>query len=826
MTRYPGSSRPLATAVALAALGCATVIPSHAQDDDEIPRAIPVNPEESPRAIPVNPPTTPDTPEAPADAPPPPAADEAPKATGPEGDLFTYANLVFSNNQYELAVRQYSKYIESYPNGINAQEAHYRLGESHLNLQQAAAAQKTFTELLDRFKTGDFRGFAAYRVGMLEYARRNYAAAIPYLRIATAEAKKADVRTKAVYYHARSLQLSGELDASLPLFEKVAESSDRNPFWQNSLIAAARIRASRGQEDAALAHYQKLVGYNAATPEALGEALVQSGLILTGQGNDELATDAFEAVFDLDEKAREWKPLARYGLIDSHYKSKRYQEAIDTYTKTNDYILPDDTRPKMLLMVGNSHRYLKQYARAVDIYLVVEQYYGDRPEGQEAAYNKLICFYNNNDPNLPRFVDAFMRKSDYSGPLVDQALLLKAEHLRTKADHSGAADAYSKINLDNIPESLRATTVYRHGFAQAESGELTDAISTFTRFLENYPDDRFTPHTLAKRALCFKQLEDNSKALGDFERIIAEFPETQPAELAYQQAALLHGLLNQNAAMIETFEAMLEKYPDSIAAAEATFWIGRGHYKEGQFEEAIRYLQKASEMDRDEYYERAASDIILAAFYLQDVERLTEAINNYRKENPNAFVPPQILGWLGLKKFEAGDFTSSEKFLMLASNPEDPNTTRAEVWNYLGKARAKQERFEQAVPAFQNYVATVKSPAERGRALVDLGRAQLGAKQFEDATKSAEEGLELQKEGRVNAELWILLGDIAMAEGDYEDAVAKFVVPAQLFEDPQITPEALAKSIKALEQLGEEAKAEELRKQLRENYPSYKSTPS
>jgi hypothetical protein len=91
------------------------------------------------------------------------------------------------------------------------------------------------------------------------------------------------------------------------------------------------------------------------------------------------------------------------------------------------------------------------------------------------------------------------------------------------------------------------------------------------------------------------------------------------------------------------------------------------------------------------------------------------------------------------------------------------------------------------------------------------------------------------KEGRLHAQLQILQGDIALAHGDalaaggdqtrsveeWRKAAGSFVVVSQIFVDPEITPEAAHKAAKALEKIGEQAKADALRKQLKSKYPAY-----
>ena len=107
---------------------------------------------------------------------------------------------------------------------------------------------------------------------------------------------------------------------------------------------------------------------------------------------------------------------------------------------------------------------------------------------------------------------------------------------------------------------------------------------------------------------------------------------------------------------------------------------------------------------------------------------------------------------------------------------------------------------------------------------------------FVEADLTAKDGLTIVKDGKLQAQLLIQEGDIYYEEGEklekagdhdaalqkWKDAAGKYIVPSQIFVDPQITPEALFKAARALNRAGEASKAEELLKQLKSRYPEYR----
>jgi tetratricopeptide (TPR) repeat protein len=203
-----------------------------------------------------------------------------------------------------------------------------------------------------------------------------------------------------------------------------------------------------------------------------------------------------------------------------------------------------------------------------------------------------------------------------------------------------------------------------------------------------------------------------------------------------------------------------------------------------------------------------------------------------------AVVSPKALLFLGVKFFERGDYQASARYLALASTPEEPKNTEAMVWSYLGQAELKNKSYQAAVTALDNYLAQTPGGAGRAGSLIFKGRALLGLGSFEEASQCANEGLQMVKEGRLHAQLQMLQGDIALARGDasetagdhakateeWKKAAGNFVVVSQIFVDPEITPEAAYKATIALEKIGEKAKAEGLRKQLKTKYPNFKPT--
>jgi len=147
--------------------------------------------------------------------------------------------------------------------------------------------------------------------------------------------------------------------------------------------------------------------------------------------------------------------------------------------------------------------------------------------------------------------------------------------------------------------------------------------------------------------------------------------------------------------------------------------------------------------------------------------------------------------------------------------------TSAMIWKLLGECRMKLKKHTEAILAYDNYIAQTERPPERASAYLERGHAQLCIKDFIAARSSAQESLRSQKEGRTNAEARILLGDISAADGRLDEAAREYLVVSQIFADPEVTPKALAKAIRAYQALGDITQAQRLTQELSNGYPNY-----
>ncbi len=800
-------------------------------EDDDVPRAVPVGPDgrqvPAPRAEVVEEMVRP-------------AVPSAPKRSGPDEDLFDYATLIYDRQEYALAAQSFAKYLQDYPAGRHVALALFRIGECYMKQNQLDLARGYYEEVVNRYPETEGAPSAAYRLGAMKFNTQEFAASARYFLFCEDNTTLPQVKLAAAYNKSRAYQMMGDTTRQMTALREVVAIEEENPYRETALLTLGTALLAQDAKEEALPILMDLI-QESKDKDIIADASVKAGVLQAEIGNPDEATKLLKNALAMPQTSEENRGIAMVGVIQAMFAKGDYDGVIDTYNRNSSVLPLGSTRPKMLLLVGNAYRMRKTYSRAVEVYLLIEQFHGETEEAFEASYWKLYCFYLLDDPDLIQFVNNFLtryqrEKQDHQ--FMALARLIRADAYFNDELYNEAAAAFLEVNVDRLPEKLRPGTLFNRGWSEAEAGRPQDAISTFTRFIGDYPDHELAAKALSKRGLARKNARDLSNAKKDFEAVIKKFPDSDSAEMAYLQLGLIATEQNDPEAMIAAFTALTEKFPQSKALGHAWYGIGSARFDAKEWSEAVQPLKNAIAKDSENFLDKASQKLILAFYAKQDPEGLAETIDGYRKINRNASVPPNVLTWLGLKFFDNKEFKRSARYLAMASTPDEPINTDPRVWNYLGMAQLETQDYDDSIVAIDNYLSQSPDSAAKARALLTKGMALLGKKEFDAANAVAEEGLEFVKSGKPQALLLILQGDIAMARGnqlqqdgdtagaeaEWKAAAGKYAVPSQFMDDPEVTPESLEKSAIAFEKMGDPQKAKELRDQIKKRYPDYKGS--
>ncbi|MEP6602360.1 MAG: tetratricopeptide repeat protein [Spartobacteria bacterium] len=737
-----------------------------------------------------------------------------------------YAEGLFHQKLYDLAIPEYEKYIDQYPNGSGRATAYFFLGESYRALNKNSPARKAFQAVLDNYPESDFAGPAAYVLGETAFNEKNFGAALPLFHRAAAKSKEPSIALSARYFEARCFEALDKKDEACGIYLQVIDAKGANPYRDDCRYAAASILFSRGKKIDALKQYEALAN-EAQKPALKAEAAVRGGVIavdLVQAEKGKVDKGIIDKAASLLQKGRtmpeagKFRAIAQVGYLRLQYYSGQYAQLLVDYKKEQQKI-PEEARAEVMLLVANAERQLNHAREAGVIYDEIIAKYPSRDEAKDAQYQRLINIYNSDPGHLLVAVDEFL-KTNPTAERADQAKLLKAEALYKQKAWADAAPIYAELRVGQLSPKLRAEAAYKLGSCQLQLKDENGIIEAFTYYVQAYPDNAQAPSAFAQRALVYEQAKNYDAALADLNTILSKYPQAREREAALQQKALVLGQQENRKGMSDTFRQLLKEYPKSSVAAQAQYYIGKAAFETKDFKAAILLLNAARQLNKEQYYNPATVRIISSYFGLRDRPAVTKEVDNFMTA-PNATVPPEILEWLGIEYYNEKNYRAAEKYLSALGKIDNPPNIKPDFWFYLGDAAIKLQNFPEAEEAYGKYLQTATDPAGKAKVLLALGAAKVGAHKADDAQKIAEEIMRLQPEGRVNAEARLLAGEVQIERGNFDEAGKAFMGVALLYDDPAVTPRALQKAASAYQRAGKGSEADRAAKQLHDKYPNY-----
>jgi TolA-binding protein len=728
------------------------------------------------------------------------------------------ADGLYIRKLYDLAAPEYEKYLGQYPGESARPSAMYRLADCYSRLGQDAPAISTYRLLITEIGTGEFVGSAAFRLASRAFDQKDFQNAAPLYGKAYENAKSSEIKITARYYQAKCLELTNRKNDAKTAYEEVARTRENNPYRDAARLSIAYFALESNQKEQALDLFENLAS-DATKPVVKAEALTRAGILAEDLKKRDRAEQLFKSTIGLNAEGK-WKQIAQLELMKLEYDSDKFSQILDSYTK-NLNALGDETKPGVLLIVGNSYRQMGKFQKALEIYNQLIRQYSATPEATDARYQRLLSLDQLRDPGLVKEVDAYLA----TGPVrdrADKAKLLKAQALVQLNDFALAAKLYLELVNSSLPDGYKADCYYAAGYAFSQIQDKERAIQAFSGLIEHFPTHKNVSKALLKRALLYQETKNYQAALKDFSAIIGSYGHSDERETALLQKALTLGQQGEYAEMNDTFQQLLKEFPDSAGAAQASYWIGWTAFDQKRYADSVGPLIDARRRNPNEYAEKVSLRLIYCYQTLNQPANAAQEVDNFlNKDSKKASLVAEACRWLGGVFYDAKQYAAAAKYLNLITKNLDKSAFDKAVWLTLANADNQLQAFPEAIASANSYLEQAADPADRARGFIALSSAQLGAKQFDEATKAAEQALNLQPEGRLNADARMCVGEIEFARGNYENAAKSYLSVAVLYEDPEVTPRALERAYHAFQQAGNQDQASKTLSELKTRFPNY-----
>ena len=810
--------------------------PAEPKPEPVAPKPEPAEPE-IPKAIIVKKPTPTPAPGAPTPRPAKPMTEPSrPPAELPEpGDIVVgrtnapttadqvqmqYADGFYSRKLLRDAAAEYERYLEQFPRSpaLDRQAVYYRLGECYRLTGAVNNAKANYEALLANFTGGEFFGYAAYRLGSMQYEEKNYRDALQSYRRAAVRLTQPVLVYASKFFVGRCLEATSQRPEARQQYEDLASVIENNPFRDASRLSTGRMYADAGLREQALKWLQPL-GAETTSGQIKAEALARSGLLQVDLGRPDEAAKTFDLALALPEIGS-WRDEIAVAGFRILFDKKDYKGVLARYEAGGSgATLKMESKLNVLVTVAASQRELGMRENAMSTYSLIAREFPATPQAREAGYARLVMLYEAGDDRLLKDVNAFLTDNP-TAPQVDRVSLMKAEALFKAGDFEHAAPIYQIVvgKTKTLPGNYKGEATFKLGWCWMQLGQFDRAVETFTTFLRDFPTHAKVPSVLAQRGSAEVQLRLYPAAKNDFEELVSKHPKAKEREFALENLALVCGQLADQGRMADTFEMLLKEFPQTAARAKANYWIGRTAFERKNYKKAAPHLEESRKLDKEQFFERSSLAIMACLYNLEDVDGTEKEIEFYKANGGQAVTPSDVIRWLGQKSYERGQYERMQKFL-----PELVARKEAVGDDYLLIARgaSKLGKFKEAVNGFDSYLASAKDPVPRVAGMIEKADAQIGLKDWDGAEKTVKEGLGLATEGRYNGELRLRAGDIEVGRGDMKKALQIFEAIPLTLEDEEVNPRALERAMEIHRKLGNADEVKRIENLLRSKYPEF-----
>jgi tetratricopeptide (TPR) repeat protein len=646
------------------------------------------------------------------------------------------AEAYYKKNDYKKAFDGYKLYLDGREEKAD-KSVLLRAGYTAFTLGEDASAIKY---LKSSFTDSDSVGFySAYYLGYL-YLKQNQK---PMAQTAFDIARKFKPDQKLVeestFQFAKVSYDLGRPDQAITEFEKMLVTFPKS-------IHSDEIRELLSQAYVNATNYNKAIEYIEAMPKrspavdrAYQKATMLKGIELFNKDDYPTAVQFFEKSLKYPVDS-DYVAEASFWCGEAYSIGRKYEKAADNYLRIvglgslNNIELLVKTRYGL----GYAYYNLQQYDQALFNF--------------KEFVNKATRTQSNLADGVLRLADCYYVSKSYPEALINYRKVVQYRSVDQDYAHlqSGAIlgimrkyeEASTELDLviKNFPQSrILDEALFQRAQLDFEQGNYQPAVNGYTSLIQSKPSSRFVPYAYTRRAASYFNLKEFNKTAQDYITVIENYgnhPVSNDILIPLQEALTLAGRSGDFDKYLTEFKAA---NPDAKGIESVEFESGKNLYFNQDYQKAIaalsRYLSSYPESPR----------VAEAKYY--------QAESYYRlKEWDKA---------TSLYAELAGD-----KNFLFASK----------VVGRLAELEFKQNRFERAVPYFQQLVSLASNKKEQYAAWSGLMESYYLLAQYDSADVYARIILE---RGNINAgaqnKASLYLGKSAMARGDYESAQDEFL---------------------------------------------------
>lgn len=658
-----------------------------------------------------------------------------------------------AKEHYRLAIKEYLKFINVYPQSDLISETFIALGDVYNKIGESDKAGDAFASALGRAKEAEGQAKVQLKIGNYYYDRDRYKEAMNAYQVILTNFLSTEVAPNAQYMLGECHEAMGDTTKAIKNYEVILEHYKRSSFLGGAAFKIGTYYMDRSNYKEARRAYN--IGYT-YDPEGnlAARSKFQMGMIWKriAQGQEgEAKNKALRTAID------EFKEVVK------GYKGQEADQA--SYQMAECYVLMGKEKAAREVVKKIENRDL--YVKTIKLFGV-----GANDAGEEAKYWQQV--YDDATEDEERAT----------------ALYEKAQVLANKLSKYGeAVEAYKEI-LELTGKTSKQINA-KIGLAKAYVNlERYDEAQTLYQELLDHRKVNEQLKQQLRIQLCDALLKagKKQKAYEGFEKFALENPEHALTPYAYYRLGTILADQEKHKEAMEKHQIVLDEYPASDMVDKATLAIGEQMVALGQHREAVEYLENFVEEHPDA---SAAPNIYLRIgdVYAEHLEKPKAAIKAYATivEGPKEhqlFSYAAYKQGLVFKDLERDDEALEAFGLVKRENKSIYRAAQAE----MGKIIAKTDP-ERAVENYERIVAESETPEDSAIAMIGIGDVYHGVKKWDKAAETYKKVYELYSGNDTSliAAAIVKWADALINGKNYNDAITAARLMQERFPDHKLT---------------------------------------
>lgn len=709
--------------------------------------------------------------------------------------LLLYAEAAgFQNNeQFDLAGREWAKFVEKHANDSRAVEARYNLAVCQLqqknfksaveNLSKVVVdADDTFERLEDAYLN---LGWCQYSVA-LENQPEYFAKASDTFSQLLKKYPKGDFRDQALFFGGESLYLQGKFKEATESYGQLVEKHTDSDLHSDAMYALGVTQEDRRLfEDAGKIYSAFLKTYpdhDLATEVRMrqAETILQTGEfgeaakifreVSETQGFRSVDHARFRLAFCLAEQANRLGASAKDDSQVREKQAKGYVEAAKIFGSVATEMKESPYANDAAIAAGRAYYRAKEFDDATRWFKSIKD--SDSPHAPEAAHWMARILLDQKKPSDARDVVASVMKSAQEHPFLVSLKLDDADALyQAKPTQKDSVAAYFKIYEDHKDHRLAPKALYNAAYGAMEVGEYKSGLEYADQFSARFAKHPLAPEVQKVVAECKLQLGDHADAAEVYKELAAS-GDKDGTKFELRRGLSLFLKKNYDDA-IPVLEKVYTTTASKDEKAEAAYWLGRSYAGKTEYPQAIDSYQKSQSANpawdqADEVLLNLAraqrrtgkvkeaintatklvstytdSEVLDQAYYR--LGEFSYALNDYKNairhytktlsDFPDSKLVPFSLYGRGWSSLRNGDIDSAMADFDLLQKEHKGHELSDQTIYARGMAQHQSGRHAAALETVQAYFETEPTGSSRSDALYLEGLCKVGMKKHAEAIK-------------------------------------------------------------------------------------------